>query len=107
MNNETGVTSDVSVDKLKSDLKVVMADAEELLRATASQAGDKVASARVRIQESMEGAKQRLAQLGEAGLDQAKDAARATDEFVHEHPWKAVGIGAAVGIILGMLMSRR
>ena len=40
-------------------------------------------------------------------MDKAKEAARATDDFVHEHPWKAVGIGAAVGVIVGMLISRR
>ena len=97
----------VTKDKLVSDLKVVITDAEELLRATASQAGEKVAAARVRIQESMEDAKRRMADLGSAAGDQARIAARATDDFVHENPWKAVGIGAALGVILGMLISRR
>lgn len=94
-------------DKLVSDLKVVIADAEELLRATASQAGEKVTAARARIEESMEDAKRRLAELGGAAGDQARIAARATDDFVHENPWKAVGIGAALGVILGMLIARR
>ena len=98
---------DVTKEKLAADLKVVIADAEELLRATASQAGEKVSAARVKIQESLDVAKGKLASLGEAGIDQAKEAARATDNFVHEHPWKAVGIGAALGLVLGMLISRR
>lgn len=106
MSNDTPAR-DVTTDKLAADLRVVIADAEDLLRATASQAGDKVAAARVKIQESLDSAKAKLAGLGEAGMDNAKLAARATDDFVHEHPWKAVGIGAAVGIILGMLISRR
>ena len=106
MSNSTD-SPEVTVDKLTSDLKVVIADAEELLRATASQAGDKVTAARARINDSLEGAKLRLNQLGEVGLDHAKDAARAADEFVHDHPWKAIGIGAGIGIILGMLISRR
>ncbi len=97
----------VTKDKLVSDLKVVITDAEELLRATASQAGDKAAAARARIQESIEDARRRLADLGSAAGDQARIAARATDDFVHENPWKAVGIGAALGVILGMLISRR
>jgi ElaB/YqjD/DUF883 family membrane-anchored ribosome-binding protein len=105
--NDFADNSDVNLNKLKADLKVVIADAEELLRATASQAGEKAAAARARIEESLGSAKVRLAQLGEAGIDQAKLAARTTDEFVHTHPWKAVGIGAAAGIILGMLISRR
>jgi ElaB/YqjD/DUF883 family membrane-anchored ribosome-binding protein len=98
--------NDISRDKLAADLRVVIADAEELLRATASQAGEKVAAARVRIQDSMDAAKVRLSELSSAGVEQAKAAARATDDYVHDNPWKAVGIGAAVGLILGMLMRR-
>ena len=101
------MNTEVTNDKLAADLKVVIADAEELLKATASQAGEKVAAARVKIQESLDVAKGKLARLSEAGVDKAKEAARATDDFVHEHPWKAVGIGAAVGVIVGMLISRR
>jgi len=101
------MNTEVTKDKLAADLRVVIADAEELLKATASQAGDKVAAARVKIQESLDVAKGKLARVGEAGVDKAKEAARATDDFVHEHPWKAVGIGAAIGCIVGMLISRR
>jgi len=97
----------VTRDKLVSDLKVVIDDAEELLRATTSQAGEKVAAARVRIEKSLDTARARLAVASDATVDGAKVAARATDAFVHEHPWQAVGIGAAVGVILGMLIARR
>jgi ElaB/YqjD/DUF883 family membrane-anchored ribosome-binding protein len=37
----------------------------------------------------------------------AKDAARATDEYVHEHPWGAVGIAALAGLAIGVLIARR
>jgi ElaB/YqjD/DUF883 family membrane-anchored ribosome-binding protein len=100
-------TGQVTSDKLVSDLKVVITDAEELLRATASQAGEKVSEARLRIQESVADAKKRLHEVGGLTVDQAKMAARATDEYVRQHPWQAVGIGAALGVILGMLISRR
>ena len=99
--------SDVTRDKLVSDMKTVIADAEELLRATASQAGDKAAAARVKVQESIDTAKHKLADLGEVGVDKAKAAARATDDFVHDNPWQAVGIAAAAGVVLGLLISRR
>jgi ElaB/YqjD/DUF883 family membrane-anchored ribosome-binding protein len=97
----------VTREKLVSDLRIVIGDAEELLKATAQNAGETVAAARAKVQASMNGAKKRLADVGDATLDSAKVAARATDEFVREHPWQAVGIGAAVGVILGMLISRR
>jgi ElaB/YqjD/DUF883 family membrane-anchored ribosome-binding protein len=40
-------------------------------------------------------------------VEKTKVAAKATDEFVQENPWKAVGIGTAAGIVIGMLISRR
>lgn len=100
-------TTEVTTEKLAADLRVVVADAEELLKATASQAGDKVAQARVKIQESLDQAKVKLGRLGEAGVDKAKAAARVTDDFVHDSPWTAVGIGAGVGLVLGLLIGRR
>jgi ElaB/YqjD/DUF883 family membrane-anchored ribosome-binding protein len=104
---ETTTNSEVTKDKLAADLRIVVADAEELLRATASQAGEKAAAARVKIQESLDVAKLKLAQLSEVGMDQAKAAARATDDYVHDHPWNAVGIAALAGLVLGILISRR
>lgn len=88
------------------DLRVVVADAEELLRATAGQAGEKVSAARERIQENLAAAKQRLAVAQDAVVARTKEAAKVTDEYVHENPWKAVGIAAGVGLVIGMLISR-
>jgi len=98
---------DVSKEKLAADLKVVVADAEELLRATASQAGEKVGVARERIQASLASARVKLAETERAVLDKAKLAATATDEYVHEHPWHAVGVAAVIGLLLGALINRR
>jgi ElaB/YqjD/DUF883 family membrane-anchored ribosome-binding protein len=97
----------VSKEKLAEDLKNVVADAEELLRATAGQASEKVTAARERIQGSLRNAKVKLAEVEDMVIEQGKRAADATDEYVHEHPWKAVGIAAGVGLIIGMLISRR
>jgi ElaB/YqjD/DUF883 family membrane-anchored ribosome-binding protein len=103
MNTENTVTK----DKLVQDLKIVVSDAEELLRATASQAGEKAAVAREKIQESLHRAKVKLAEAEDAVIDKTKQAARATDEYVHEHPWRAVGVAAGIGLIIGLLISRR
>ncbi len=100
-------TTDVNRDKLVADMRVVIADAEELLRATAGQAGEKVAAARARIQDNLETAKAKLSQLGEASAERARAAAHATDDYVHDHPWHAVGVAALVGLVLGTLISRR
>lgn len=99
--------NDASKQKLVADLRVVVADAEELLRATASQAGEKVSAARERIQASLATAKVKLTDAERAVLDKTRDTAKATDEYVRENPWQAVGIAAAAGLVLGVLISRR
>jgi ElaB/YqjD/DUF883 family membrane-anchored ribosome-binding protein len=100
-------STDVSREKLASDMRIVIADAEELLRATAGQMGEKAVVARERIQESLRVAKDKLARAEEVMLDKTKAAARATDDYVHDHPWSAVGIAGAIGLVIGMLISRR
>ena len=97
----------VAKDKLVQDFKIVIADTEELLKATASLAGEKAASARERIQDSLQRAKVKLADVEEAVVAKGKQAAHATDEYVHENPWHAVGIAAGVGLLIGLLIGRR
>lgn len=97
----------VPKDKLMNDLRMVVTDAESLLQATASQAGESAAAARARIQKSLETVKENLVVAEEAVIARTKEAAKATDEYVHENPWKAVGITAALGLIVGMLIARR
>ena len=105
--NARTASSDVSKEKLVADLKIVVADAEELLRATAAQAGEKVSAARERIQASLAAAKVKLTEAERALLEKSKLAAKATDEYVRENPWQAVGVAAAAGLVLGILISRR
>ncbi len=94
-------------DKLVYDLRVVISDTEELLRATAGAAGEKVGDLRERLGLRLRDAKERLVDLEVAVIEKTKAAARATDDFVHEEPWKAVGVAAAVGLALGVLIGRR
>jgi ElaB/YqjD/DUF883 family membrane-anchored ribosome-binding protein len=94
-------------DKLISDMKVVMADADELLRVTASQAGDKVSELRGRIQSSLTSARASLADAQAAAVEKAKELGHATDDYVHANPWRSVGIAAGVGLIVGLLIGRR
>lgn len=103
------IVSDAQVnkDKLAADIKVVIADTEELLRATAGQAGEKAAELRAKIQERLVDAKLRLADLEGLVVEKAKAVGHATDDFVHENPWRAVGIAAGVGLVIGLLIGRR
>ena len=99
--------SQVSKEKLVTDLKVLVGDTEELLKATAGQAGEKIAVARERIQASLAVYKDKLVDAEQALREKTKEAARATDEYVHDHPWQAVGVAAGIGFLLGLLVSRR
>lgn len=94
-------------EKLMADLRTVVADAEALLQATAGQAGEGAAEMRTKIKASLARAKGNLVQLEQDALAKAKAAGRATDEFVHENPWKSIGIAAGVGLVVGLLIGRR
>lgn len=97
----------VNKEKLVADFKLVVADAEELLRATAGQAGDKVGEMRDRIQVNLTTAKANLAEAQAAMLDHAKAVGRATDDYVHDNPWRSVGVAAGFGLVIGLLIGRR
>ncbi|MEW6688098.1 MAG: DUF883 family protein [Pseudomonadota bacterium] len=107
MTTQAAVAKDVTKEKLVADLKLLVSDTDELLRATAAQAGEKAAVARERIQASLAAARERLGEAEHATLEKAKQAAKSADGYVHEHPWAAVGIAAAAALAVGVLIGRR
>lgn len=111
MNTRTMHSKNTSIavpkDKLMEDLRLVVADAEELLRATANQAGEGAAAARSRIQNSLQVAKGRLVDAEEAVIERTQQAVKDTDQYVHDNPWQAVGMSAIAGVLVGILIARR
>ncbi len=99
--------ADVTKEQLIHDFKVVVADAEALLKATAGQSGEAMAATRAKVLESLSAAKAKMIDAEEALLARTKAAAKATDEYVHVHPWQAIGIAASVGVVIGLLIGRR
>ena len=93
--------------QLVSDMKSAIADAEDMLHATADQTGDKIANMRARIQDRLKAARVRLADAEATLIAKTRAAARATDAYVHESPWTAIGIAAGVGLVLGVILGRR
>lgn len=100
-------STEVTTDQLVADLKTVMHDAEALLKATSAQTGEKIQEARARAEESLRQAKVRLTEIEQEALKRAREVADATEEYVRENPWQSVGIAAGVGLLLGLLLSRR
>lgn len=107
MTESSSLTPGAARDQLVADLKAVVADAEELLRATKDAAGEKVSAARARAEATIGKAREKLSNLEDATLDRAKEAAKTADDYVHEHPWNAVGIAAGVGLVIGILIAKR
>jgi len=103
MTTDTGYAK----EKLVQDFKAVIADTEELLKATASQTGERVAAARTRMQETIENTRDRINELQDTTMEKARAAARATDQMVHDNPWTAIAVAGGVGFLLGLLVHRR
>jgi ElaB/YqjD/DUF883 family membrane-anchored ribosome-binding protein len=97
----------VTKEQLISDFKVVIADAEALIKATANQGSEAVVHLRAKAEESLAVAKVKLSEAQDALVEKGKIAAQATDNYVHEKPWHAVGIAAGIGLVVGLLIGRR
>lgn len=93
--------------KLISDYKVMLADAEALVKAVASQSADKIADARTQMQQALLELKPRLANTEAVLRDKTRIAVSKADEYVHHNPWMAMGAAASIGVVIGMLISRR
>jgi ElaB/YqjD/DUF883 family membrane-anchored ribosome-binding protein len=91
------------IDSVKSSLN----DAENLLREAAASTGDKAAELRDRAMATLKRSRETLYEVQDAVVERGRKAARATDEYVHDNPWQAIGIAGVTGLLLGLLISRR
>jgi len=90
-----------------SDIKTVLADAEDLLKQAASTTGDRATELREKALAQLKQAKDKAADVQVIVVEKGKAAARKTDDFVHEHPWQSLGVAAAAGFVLGLLINRK
>jgi len=101
------IMESLNKDKMLADLKVVLADAESFLKTAAATTGEKATELREKAAASLKSASEKIVDLQSAALEKGKAAAHATDDFVHERPWTSVGIAAAAGFLLGLLVNRK
>lgn len=99
--------TDGTREKLMSEMQAVINQAENWLRSAGAATNDEFRSARAQFEATLSTAKGELMELEHRVIDSTMDAAKATDEYVHANPWKSVGMGAAVGIICGLLITRK
>jgi ElaB/YqjD/DUF883 family membrane-anchored ribosome-binding protein len=100
-------TADDGRERLVDDLAAVLAEAEEMLKRASVETGDKARDLRSQVETQLLRAKLKLQEIEGEAIDHAKAAARATDDYVHDHPWQAIGIAASAGLLIGLLMNRR
>lgn len=94
-------------DRLADDLKLVIKDAEDLLRSTSSQATEGYQAAREKFESTLSTAKGHLTTLQGQFMDSSREALDSANDYVRRNPWQAVGIGAFAGLVAGLLISRR
>jgi ElaB/YqjD/DUF883 family membrane-anchored ribosome-binding protein len=94
-------------ERVLRDLKTLARDAEDLLKATAGDLGEKAREARARLAGALERAKATCAELQEQTIASAKAAAKEADTVIREHPYEAIGMAFGLGLLIGVLAARK
>lgn len=94
---------DASREKTMEDLRALVRDAEELLKATAGDMSERAKEARTRLGEALEKAKATCRRLEERTVA----AAKATDKVIRQHPYESIGIAFGIGLLIGVLVARK
>jgi len=96
-----------NTERLMKDLRAVVVDTEDLLKATAGQTGERIEKVRARAEESLRNARTRVQAATQDVQAAAQDAMHEVDTQVRQSPWTAVGVAAAIGLVLGVLIGRK
>jgi ElaB/YqjD/DUF883 family membrane-anchored ribosome-binding protein len=101
----------VTKDQLMQEYNSVVSETEQLLKSVGTAGSEGAQQLRASVEQSLNAAKDRLAQLQRDIADRSRAAAQATEEYVQENPWQSVGaaaaIGALAGLVAGILIARR
>jgi ElaB/YqjD/DUF883 family membrane-anchored ribosome-binding protein len=96
-----------SRDALVKDFTEVLTEADSLLKQATKESGEKATDLRAQVEAKLRAAKLKLQDMQDDAMDRAKATARATDEYVRDNPWQALGVAAALGVLVGLLIGRR
>jgi len=100
-------SSDITRSRLADELSSAVAEAQTILHSATTETGERAHELRLQVEDKLRQARHKLQDLNTTARDQAVEAARAADDFVHARPWQAVGIAAAAGVVIGLLLNRR
>lgn len=96
-----------SEEQIIDSVKESLDDAEKLLREAAGATGDKAAELRESAMNSLRRTREALYDAQDTVLESGRRAARATDDYVHDNPWQAMGLAGLAGLLIGALICRR
>lgn len=105
-NGKIGSDTGEARERLMSDLKTAIGDAEQWLRGAASASADGAEEAKSQFRDTLRSAKTNLLTLEDTALAKGKLAAQCADTYVHDNPWRSVVIGAVIGLLAGVVISR-
>ena len=89
--------------KMADDLRMIVSDGEDLLKAAADASGEGFKAARATFSDRVMSAKNRLADASQPVVERARQA----NDYVHGSPWTVIGVAAAAGILIGFLAAKR
>lgn len=92
-------------ERFASEFNALATHAEELMRTTAELSGSSVAAAREKLGESLTRVRDQFDSVSGLARDRGRQAISATQDYVHENPWQAIGLGLLVGLTLGVIAS--
>ncbi|HVK94680.1 MAG TPA: DUF883 family protein [Noviherbaspirillum sp.] len=96
-----------NIKTVRNDMKTLVRQAQDLFREASLSTGETADEMRAKGLVLLDSAMERAQEVQAIAFEKGKVAAQTTDEFVHTHPWKAVGISAGIGLVIGMLIARR
>lgn len=97
----------IARERVLDDLRVLVRDAENLLKATAGEVGEKGKELRARLASALERAKATCSELQAQTLASARAAARRADVVIRHHPYESIGVAFGLGLLIGVLVTRK
>jgi ElaB/YqjD/DUF883 family membrane-anchored ribosome-binding protein len=100
-------TEDGPLSRRAGQLQKFFDDVEELLRRVSNVGDQEISRLRYRVESSINHARAATREGARVAIESTRKAAKVTDDYVHENPWKAIGVTAVVGVLLGALLRRK
>jgi len=101
------MSKDTTSEHLRAELKSLADTLEEVLNTSSDKSKEELSKLRSKAESPLKNSRYRLGETGDALAKQTREAAARADEYVRDSPWTGVGIGAAIGVVLGVLLTRR